>query len=228
MRRTGLLLLGLLLLAGLLIAFLPLSWVTQRYVPGLEADRVEGTIWKGRIRGARYQGIPLGDVDAGLAVAPLLRGEAEIAFARLGEQLAGRATLSRTTRQLTDVSGTITLAARGVPLVLGLEDVTVQTDLRGRCLAVSGTVTATVGPLPLIGELPQLAGQPRCDGEAFHAPLALPDGPSSLDVRLWPSGRWRADLAVRNVHPILAGLLETAGFTRTAEELVFALEGAAS
>jgi general secretion pathway protein N len=225
MRRIGLLLLGLLGLAALVIAVLPLRWVTDRYVPGLEAEQVEGSIWKGRIRGARYQGLFIGDVDAGLAPAPLFRGEAEIRFNRLGERLAGRATLSRGARRVSDVSGSVTVQAAGLPLVLGLEDVTVETDARGRCRAVTGTVTASVGPLPVIGNLPQLAGQPRCDGETFHAPLALPDGASSLDMRLWPSGRWQAMLALRNIHPIVAGLLETAGFARTADGLVLQLEG---
>jgi general secretion pathway protein N len=225
MRRIGLLLLGVLALAALVIAFLPLRWVTDRYVPGLQAERVEGSVWKGRIRGARYQGLNIGDVDAGLALAPLLRGEAEIGFARLGEPLAGRVTLSRGSRKLSDVGGSVTVSAAGLPLVLGLQDVAVETDARGRCRAVSGTVTATVGPLPMIGNLPQLAGQPRCDGEAFHAPLALPDGASSLDMRLWPTGRWQAALALRNIHPIMAGLLETAGFARTADGLLLQLEG---
>jgi hypothetical protein len=199
--------------------------VTDRYVPGLEAERVEGSIWKGRIRGARYQGLFIGDVDAGLAPAPLLRGEAEIRFARLGERLAGRALLSRETRRVSDMSGSVTVAAAGLPLVLGLEDVAVETDARGRCRAVSGTVTASIGPLPIIGDIPQLRGQPACDGEAFHAPLGLPDGASRLDIRLWPAGRWQALLALQNIHPIAAGLLETAGFTRTEDGLVLALEG---
>ncbi len=225
MRKVGWLFLALLGVAALGIAVLPLRWVTDRYVPGLEAERVEGSIWKGRIRGARYQGLAIGDVDAGLAPAPLLRGEAEIRFARLGERLAGRVTLSRGTRRVSGVSGSVTVPAAGVPLVLGLEDVTVETDARGRCRAVSGTVTATVGPLPIIGDLPELRGQPVCDGEAFHAPLGLPDGASRLDMRLWPTGRWQARLLLGAIHPILGGLLETAGFTRTADGLVLELEG---
>ncbi len=162
---------------------------------------VEGSIWNGRIRGARYQGLAIGDVDAGLAPAPLLRGEAEIRFNRLGERLAGHVTLSRGARRLSDVSGTVTVKAAGLPLVLGLEDISVETDARGRCRAVTGTVMASIGPLPIIGPLPQLAGEPRCDGEAFHAPLALPDGAGSLDVRLAPSGRWQAMLALQDIHP---------------------------
>jgi general secretion pathway protein N len=228
MRRIGWLLIGLAALAAVIFAFLPLSWVTTRYVPGLETASVEGSIWKGRIRGARYQGIAIGDVDAGLAFRPLLKGEAQIDFQRLGERLDGRVTLSRGTGRVSDLSGTLTVRTPAVPIVLGLDDVSVITDLAGRCRSVSGTVTASIGPLPVLGELPPLVGQPRCAGEAFLVPMALPEGGAGLDVRLWATGRWQADLAVTNTHPLVAGLLETAGFQRTADGLVLVMEGQAS
>jgi len=228
MRRIGLFLAGLLALAALVIAFLPLRWVTDRYVPGLEAASVEGTIWNGRIRGASYQGLAIGDVDAGLAPGPLLRGKAEIRFARLGERLEGQVTLSRTTRRVSGLDGTVTVPAAGLPLLIGFGDVTVETDPRGRCRAVSGSVTASVGPLPVVGTLPKLAGQPRCDADGFHAPLALPDGAGSLDMRLAPSGSWQADLALRNLHQMVVTLLEAAGFGRTADGVMLSLEGRAA
>jgi general secretion pathway protein N len=226
-RKLGLLLLGLLAVAALVIAFLPLRWVTDRYVPGLEAQQVDGTVWKGRVRGARYQGLAIGDVDARLALRPLLRGEAEIGFERLGERLAGRVTLSRDARRVSDLTGTVTLSARGLPLLLGLEDVAVETDTAGRCRAVTGTVSASLPKLPVVGELPPLVGQPRCDGDIFHVPFVLDEAGVGLDVRLGPNGRWRADLLLRNVPPIMAGLMEVAGFSRTSEGLVLTLEGAA-
>ncbi|MGL6043446.1 MAG: type II secretion system protein N [Sandaracinobacteroides sp.] len=229
MRRIFLFSLGLLLALAAGIAVLPLGWVTTRYLPGLEATSVSGTIWDGRIRGARYQGLPVGDVDAALQVRPLLRGEAEIAFQRLGEPLSGNATLSRGLRRVTDVTGTITFPAPlgGSAVVLALDRVALETNAQGSCRAVSGTVTATLGGLPVIGSVPPLEGQLRCDGDAFHAPLALADRSVGLDARLWPTGSWQADLAIRNRNPLVLGLLELAGFGRTAEGVALRMAGTA-
>jgi general secretion pathway protein N len=234
MRRIFLILLGVLLVAAVAVALLPLSWVTGRYLPGLEAEAVSGTIWNGRIRAARYQGVPIGDVEAGLVLQPLLKGEAEIGWTRLeqarGDRLAGRATLSRGLGRVSDVSGTVTLPVPvgGVSVLVALEGVTVVTDRRGRCRAVSGDVTATVAGLPMIGALPPLGGQPRCDGEAFHAPLGLADGSIGLDLRLWPARRWEADLALRQLSPLIVGLLELAGFRRTEDGVAIRTGGTLS
>lgn len=218
---------GLLIALATVVAVLPLRWVTSRYLPGLKATAVTGSIWDGRIRGARYLGFPVGDVDAGLRLRPLLRGEAEIAFQRLGEPLAGNATLSRQARKVSDVTGTITLPVPvgGASVVLALDDLALETDRQRRCLAVSGTVTATLAPLPVIGNIPPLSGRPRCEGESLHAPLALADRSVGLDVRLSPSGGWQADLALRNLNPLASGMLEVAGFTRTAEGVSVRLAG---
>lgn len=238
MRRALLILSGLVALALLAGALLPLGWVTARYVPGLEAESVSGSIWRGRIRGARYEGIPIGDVDAGLAFGPLLRGEAEIGWSRMerqrGDRLSGRASLSRGDQRLSGVTGTVALPMRvgGAAVVVGLDDVTVVTDRRGRCRMVAGRVSATVEGLPLIGALPPLSGVPACDGEAFHAPLGAGDGSVGLDLRLWPArggmrGRWQADLSIRRQSPLIMGLLELAGFQRTADGVSISLAGVA-
>lgn len=230
MRRIFILLVGLVAVAAVALAVLPLRWVTARYLPGLEADSVSGSVWNGRIRGARYQGLAIGDVDAGLSVRPLLRGDAEIRFKRLGERLEGYAMLSRGVRKVSGVEGTVTLPSPvgGIAVVLGLQDVSVETDAAGGCRAVSGTVTATVGALPVIGEIPPLEGQPRCDGDAFHAPMELADRSVGLDLRLWRTGGWQADLAIRNANVLAAGLLELAGFSRTADGMTLRIAGTAA
>lgn len=226
MRRTLLIISGLVAAAALAVALLPLGWVTGRYVPGLEAEAVSGSIWDGEIRGARYEGLEIGDLKAGLAWQPLLRGEAEIGWTRLerqrGDRLAGRASLSRGVRRVSGVTGTVALpvmaggVAGGVLVLVGLEDVTVVTDVRGRCRSVSGVVTATLAGLPVIGTTPTLTGAPACEGEAFHAPMRLADETVGLDLRLWPSGRWQADLSIRRQTELVTRLLELAGFERNA------------
>jgi general secretion pathway protein N len=225
MRRVLLIVSGLVVLAALVVALFPLGWVTGRYVPGLEATSVSGSVWDGEIRGARYEGLEIGDLKAGLAWQPLLRGEAEIGWSRLerqrGDRLVGRATLSRGVRRVSGVTGTVALPvmaggfAGGMLVLVGLEDVTVVTDVRGRCRSVTGEVTATLAGLPVIGTTPPLTGAPVCDGEAFHAPMGLADESIGLDLRLWPSGRWEADLSICRQTELVTRLLELAGFART-------------
>jgi general secretion pathway protein N len=242
MRRALLIVSGLVGLVVLGAALLPLGWVTGRYVPGLEADSVSGSIWDGEIRGARYAGQEIGDLKAGLAWQPLLRGEAEIGWTRLerqrGDRLAGRATLSRGVRRVSGVTGTVALPVKagglagdlagGMLLLVGLEDLTVVTDVRGRCRSVSGVVTATLAGLPVIGTTQPLTGQPVCEGEAFHAPMRLADETLELDLRLWPSGRWQADLAIRRQAELVTRLLEMAGFERTAGGVSIRFAGTAA
>jgi general secretion pathway protein N len=227
MRRILLILVGLGAVVAGVLAFLPLAWVTDRFVPGLEATSVSGTIWDGQIRGARYQGVPIGDLDAQLALKPLLRGDAEIAWQRLGEPLAGRATLSSGVRRVSEVTGTVTLPVPlgGVAVGLALDGVTLETDVAGRCRAIEGVVTAQLGGLPVIGAIPPLSGKPRCDGEGILVPLGLTDNSIGLDLRAWRTGRWQADLAIRQQSPFVLGLLELAGFQRTADGALLRLDG---
>lgn len=219
-----------LLVAGLAIAFLPLAWVTDRHVPGLEADSVSGSIWNGRLRNARYAGLAVGDVAAGLSASALLRGRAELGFTRLDERLEGRLGVGRGLRRVSGLDGTLTLPLAGEPVVplalrLGFRDARLETDARGRCRAAGGQVEARLVGLPVPGTLAPLAGTPVCEGDALLLPLAAAGGSPGLDLRVAPDGAWSADLAVRAGDPLAVALLGAAGFAREGDRLVLRLVG---
>lgn len=241
MRRTLLMVSGLIGLLALGVALLPLGWVTGRYVPGLEADSALGSIWDGKVLGARYQGLEIGDLEVGLALQPLMRGEAEIVWSRLertrGDRLSGRATLSSGVRLVTGVTGTVALPLKAGGLsgklaedslvLVGLEDLTVVTDALGRCRSVAGTVTATVAGMPVIGTIPPLTGVPVCAAAGFQAPMALADERVGLDLGLLPGGQWQADLRVRRQTELVIRLLEMADFQRTQDGVSIRFAGTA-
>jgi general secretion pathway protein N len=220
-----------LLLAALAIAALPLSWVTARYVPGLEADAVSGSIWNGRLVNARYAGLAIGDVEAGLRASALLSGKAELGFERLGERLSGRVGVGRGLRSVSGLEGTLTLPLAGrqpalpLALTLGFRDAFLEADARGRCRAAGGEVTAELGGLPVIGSSPMLTGTPACAGELLLLPLAAPGGAAGLDLRVAPDGAWSADLALSVRDPLVAALLGTVGFAADGDRLTLRLAG---
>lgn len=208
------------LLLVLLIIFLPLKLVLRQTAPGLEAEKVEGTIWNGRLRGAHYGDIPIGDVDAGLDFSRLLGGEASIRFKRFGPVLAGSAGGTFDDRRLDNLNGKLPLAVLPTglpPITLQFDRLTVHMGLRNNCLATSGVVTASLPEIPGVGALPTLTGAPQCDGDAIVVPLATPDGRFSLDLGLAPGGVWRAGLGVRLDNKLAVGVLQAIGFTATAD-----------
>lgn len=204
----------------LFIMFLPLKLVLRQVAPGLEANKVEGSIWNGQLRGARYGDFPIGDVDAGLEFGRLFAGEASVRFKRLNPVLSGNAGGTFDDRRLDALSGKLPLAilpAGLPPITLSFDHLTVHLGLDNDCLATSGTVTASLPALPGVGELPVLSGGPQCDGKAIIVPLATPDGSFTLDLGLAPGGRWRAGLGIRIDNKLVVGVLEAIGFTATAD-----------
>lgn len=244
MRRMGVVLALLLGVMALVVWRLPLARVVETQIPGLEADSVTGTIWNGQVRGARYQGIALGDVDVGLIPQSLLRGAPQVQFHRLQGPvsgrivvsrdvsrvegpLLGRAALSREVRRVEGVGGELALplGRTGLAARLELADVMLETDLRGRCRAVAGTVRATLAGVPVLGETPALSGTPRCDGAAIRVPMALGDDSMGLDLRLQPDRQWDAALSVRAVSPLPRAMLGAAGFALGPDRATLALSG---
>jgi general secretion pathway protein N len=215
---------------GLALVFLPLSFVTGRLAPGLEAEQIDGSIWKGRLRQARYNGLPLGDIDVGLDPGRLLKGEASLAFTRREPRLAGRAGGTRSERRIEAVTGEVPLAILPPPVpaaVVMFEDASARFGLRGNCLSASGTVGARLTGVPFLGDTPALSGTPSCDGDALFAPLEAPGGRIGLDLRLWANGRWQAGLKLRAESPLAKAALAAAGFTLTDEGATWLAQGQA-
>lgn len=203
---------------ALVIAFLPMRVVLRRAAPGLEAQKVEGTVWDGKLRGAKYGDIPIGDVDAGLDFGRLFSGEASVRFKRFGPSLAGSAGGTFEDRRLDKLTGRLPLPIlpQGLPpIVLDFENLTVHLGLNNNCLSAEGEVTASLPKIPGVSDFPSLSGSPRCEGDAIIVPLGTPDGALTLDLGLAPGGVWKAGLGARVKSPLAVGVLQAIGFTAT-------------
>jgi general secretion pathway protein N len=220
-----LLLLGALALA---IAFLPLRLATAYLAPGLAADGIEGSIWNGRLRNARYAGLPLGDLDVGLDPRRLPAGEASLGFTRLQPRLSGRVGGTRQARRIEQLTGELQLAVLPPPVpaaTVAFDGAFATLGAGGKCLSAGGTVSARLSGIPLLGETPPLAGTPRCDGDALFAPLVAPGGEAGLDRWLWPDSRWQAGLNIRNSNPLALLAMGAAGFSITDQGGTYRVEG---
>jgi general secretion pathway protein N len=207
--------LGLLVVLGLAVWLMPLTLVVRQVAPGLEAEAISGSIWKGRLRNARYAGVPLGDLDVGLDPRRLLQGEVSLGFSRLGPQLDGRLGGSRDELTAEGLTGAVVLPLLPPPVPevrVHLSEAHLRLDRAGRCRSAGGEVTALLQGVPLIGETPPLVGVPRCDGDALLAPLVAPGGDSGLDLRLWPDGRWQGGLWLKGLPPLAGVALQALGF----------------
>ncbi len=210
------------LLLAALIALLPMrlvlavSGVAER---GFTARMVEGSVWDATIHDARWGGVALGTVDAGLSPGALAGGRLAADFVRrptaLAGPLAGELQLAGGGAGVRGVSGTLSvLAALGlVPLDrVELADVDVIFDRAGRCATASGTVR-------LFAALPGLAagglaGPLGCSQGQVASRLVSGSGMEAVRIAVGSDGRYRATIQIGAVNdPLLAGALALAGFT---------------
>jgi general secretion pathway protein N len=227
MRRVLLVVLLLVGVAGLVAWRFPLGRIVPSRIPGLEVQSVTGTIWDGQVRGARYQGIDIGDVDLRLLPRTLLSGPPQVQFDRLQGPISGRVSLSREVRRVEGVTGELALplGPTGIAARIALADVLLETELGGACRAVNGEVRATLTGIPLIGTTPSLSGTPVCDGAAIRVPMQLADRSVGLDLSLQPDRRWQADLSLGVPNPLLRTLLGAIGFAVVNDRATLSVAG---
>lgn len=194
-----------------------LGW-TNADAAGLSARRVEGTVWSGRLHGAVYRGVALGEVRAGLD--PLRAG---LRLAADGE-LSGHGVvkLRKQGLALSGVDATLPLSrlAGGLPFdgELALDDVRV--DFRaGACRAAAGRVALTSvrvrgldQPIPGL----QLAGTAACKDGAFVLPLAGTGGGVAVETifKLDGGGRYEAVTRLQATDPVALAAISASGFER--------------
>ena len=70
-----------------------------------------------------------------------------------------------------------------------------------------------------------LNGTARCDGGALLLPLVSAAGNEGSTIRLWPDGRYRAELTLQPGDPAAAARLQAAGFVQTQSGMELAIEG---
>jgi general secretion pathway protein N len=229
-RRT----LFLALFAAAMLAFLPLrlalGW-TGLDGQGFAAREVTGSLWSGRLVEARFGEIALGDLDAGLSPLALLIGRARIALESESndpaQRLAGAVEIGRNRAAIIGASGPLSPGNAFAPLpvsALNLDAVTVR-FVDGTCQAAEGRVRATLAGAFLGQPLPgALSGTARCDAGALLLPLTSGAG-EGVNLRLWPDGRYRADLTLIPTDPTIAARLDGAGFTVNGAARTFSVDG---
>ncbi|MFP5374555.1 MAG: type II secretion system protein N [Gammaproteobacteria bacterium] len=207
--------LGLLALALALAAHWPLRLLVDRAALarlGIGAADLHGPAWRAQARSVRWRGRALGDLDLRLQPAPLLLGQRRLRIQGDGFAL----TLVQGRRSgLLDATGSWPLqpGLAGLPTSLqaaGLD--TLFAD--GRCLRAGGALTLQVA-VPGDAAPLELAGSPRCDGDAWSVALAgrgRPGAGPEADLRIDGAGHWRLDTRLPAADPALAVLAAAAGF----------------
>jgi general secretion pathway protein N len=230
-RRT----LFLAMFACAMLAFLPLrlalGW-SGIDTQGFTAREATGSLWSGRLLEARFGDLALGDLDAGVSPLALLIGRARIALegqaADPAQRLRGSVELARGRSAVLGASGTLSPGAAFAPLpvtALALDDVTIR-FVDGACQQADGRVRADMAGNFLGQPLPgTVSGAARCDAGALLLPLTSVAGGEGVALRLWPDGRYRAELTVVPSDPAVAARLDTSGFVANGASRMLAVEG---
>lgn len=222
----------LLALAGLLllgIVLLPMRTVVPYVAPDLTATAITGTVWDGRLMGAEFRGVPLGNLDVGLDGAELLRGRLRLDFARDGlRALSGRVGTSGKVHVVEALDGPLSLELPfpfNPVLDVDFRNAGFQIDSAGTCLAASGDVSARVSNLPALGTTPPMKGSFACDQGAFYLPLSTRDDRLRIGVHVWADRRYRADLIVAGQSLPVQLALAAAGFVPGPDGSTMRIEG---
>lgn len=204
-----------------LLAMAPLSLVLgdRAAKAGLSAAQVSGTVWRGRLSDAAYQGLRLGEVRLGVSPLSLLAGRPRLGFQV--EAANGAARVGGGGVELIDVDAVLPLGqlapASGLAGTVTLADVSL--DLRdGQCRRARGQVS--LGDISLAGlSLPELvlAGAPTCAGASLALPLrGQAEGVDvQADLRIGADGGYQMDMVLRTTRPDVEAALGMAGYERT-------------
>lgn len=224
-----------------LVMLLPLRLVLGGFDldrAGLAAREARGSVWFGTLREAQAGGIALGDLDAALSPWPLATGRARIDLAGRSSMapalmpttraVHGAVSISRHSVGLDGVTASLPAGDSFAPLPVSgidLDDVSLR-FVDGKCDRAEGRVKATLGgDIGGISLGQGLSGAARCDAGALLLPLVSQAGTEQIALRLWNSGRYRAELTVRAADPVAAQNLELAGFRPIARGHLLIVEG---
>ncbi|MEP7004664.1 MAG: type II secretion system protein N [Sphingomonas bacterium] len=217
-----------------LIALLPLRLAMGWFdlgSTGLTAREVNGSVWYGTLHEASFGGVPLGDLHAGLSPFQLLVGRARINLSGQGDAARpfhGAIGVTRHSFGVDDLSATLPAGNVFAPVpvsALDFDDLSVRFQ-DGNCEKAEGRVKATVsGDLAGISLGQGMSGTARCDAGALLLPLVSQAGTETIALRLWGTGRFRAELTVQPGDPTEIQKLVLSGFQATAKGYTLAIEG---
>ncbi len=201
---------------------------------GVSARQVRGLLWRGRIDGLALGAVNLGDVRAAVSPVQLLVGRVRLDLWRddpqQAEALRGAWTAGFNQRGIDDVTGALPVGAAFAPLPLSaleLDDVTVH-FAGDSCAVAEGRVRARFGgPFAGLRLAQGLSGAAVCDGTAVLLPLVSQTGLEKLALRLWPDGRFTAQIRVSSEGGSAAdaAALTAAGLQRQGSDYVLNVEG---
>lgn len=198
---------------------------------GIAAREVRGTVWSGRIDQLMLGNMPLGSVRAGLSPISLLMGRARFDIVRtrsVADDVTGALTVGFGRLGVDDVTGAVPLGRSFAPLPVGsltLEDVSAYYS-GDRCGHAEGRVRARMaGQFPGLNLSQGLSGAIACDGDALLLPLVSQSGLEKINLRIWRSGRYVAEMRVETADPTLTGALAQAGFAGIDNAQVLKVEG---
>lgn len=202
-------------LASGLLLFVPLQLVLPRLsLPSaLAATGVDGHLWRGRLRQARWQSAPLGDVRLGLSPLPLLAGRRQL---WLQGQDAALFLHSGRLRGIERASGVVPLPApSGLSLRASLENAGLLFDDDG-CREAGGRVRMELAVADEALPPVILAGSPECAGRKGVLALVPEQASGALQVEasfeVDSDGRYRLQSLARSDDPALRASLLAAGF----------------
>ena len=216
----------LILLAVIAVAlfFLPLrlavGWA------GLEGSRfsaktISGSVWNGRIEGAQLGPFPLGDLDAGVRVLPLLTGRVMMDLER--PPAAGDpglvATVGKSGNSLLvrDVTTMLSVGRQLAPLpasAIDLQAVNIS-FAGGRCQSASGQVRVSLDAnIPGLNLKQGLLGNAECQDGVLVLPLQSGSGMEQLTLKLEGNGFYTARLFLSGSDRAWTLLLPTLGFRK--------------
>lgn len=198
-----------------LLLWTPLQLVLPRLQlpPGLAATAVEGSVWNGRLREARWHDARIGDLRLGLSPLPLLAGRQRL---WMQTPAAGLVLRSGRIRGIDDGNGVLPLpGVAGLGLRASLEDARLLFDDAG-CAAAGGRVRVELAFPAGVLEPVLLSGVPACEGRSGVLELLpeQPGGALGLEATLAVEGdgRWRLQARARSDDPAVRAALSMHGF----------------
>lgn len=197
---------------------------------GLTARQVSGSVWYGNLREASFGGVALGDLHAGLSPFQLLVGRARINLSGQGgaAPVHGAIGVSRHSFGVDDLTASLPAGTVFAPVpvsALDFDDVSVRFQ-DGNCEKAEGRVKATLsGDLAGVSLGQGMSGTARCDAGALLLPLVSQAGTETIALRLWGTGRFRAELTVQPSDSTEIQKLVLSGFQATPRGYSLAIEG---
>lgn len=204
--------------------FLPLRLAVS--MAGLEGSRfsakaITGSVWSGRIEGAELGPFPLGDLDAGVRLLPLLTGRVLMDLER--PPVAGDSGLVATVGKagsrlvVQDMTTVLSVGRQLAPLpasAIDLQAVSIS-FAGGRCQSASGQVRVSLDAnIPGLNLKQGLLGKAECQNGVLVLPLQSGSGMEQLTLKLQGNGFYTARLFLSGSDRAWTLLLPTLGFRK--------------